>query len=265
MEEALDPAITGIAPGDNLILPIGWRANGDPIWVIAGGSESDPSSTDGDSTEGDADASDDAGDDDSGTTDDDSSGGKSFSQKEVNDLVTKEVKRKLRGKVSLQDLGFDSKEKLQEALQAASAAADEKKTEQEKAVETAREEARTAARNEVLPVVQDRITYAEFIVAAKEHGVSVPGDAFVLAQTLDLWDSVEYDSEDHTVSGFDEGFFKSLKEAKPFLFAEEGDDSNGSRGSAGVKAGGKRVDAKKAKDEEVRKRYPILARQGRAR
>jgi hypothetical protein len=101
---------------------------------------------------------------------------------------------------------------------------------------------------------------AEFLLAARDHDVSreAAGDAFLLAQTLESWKTVEV-SDDGVVSGFDEDFFKALKEAKPFLFAAaNGDGGNDGRDSigAGNRGGAGETEADKA--ARMKKLFPSL-------
>jgi len=211
-----------------------WR-RGQWYPIIAGGSED----AEGDGTPpDDGDGTPPADGDDGKGTDD----GKTFTQDEVNALVTREVSKAARGKLDPKDLGFESAKDMKTFIDEMKSKQEADKTEEDKAKEEAVKAAADTARNEVLTVANSRLVKAEFLTAAADAGISkdARNDAFVLAQTLEDWSSVEVD-DDGNVKGFDDAFFTTLKEAKPFLFAEKVIPDAGAGRSGGGKDGDSRV------------------------
>lgn len=210
------------------------------VWpVIAGGSE-DGDDADGTST-GNEDGTPPADGDDGKSTDD----GKTFTQAEVNALVTREVSKAARGKLDPKELGFDSAKDMKTFIDDMKSKQEADKTEEDKAKEEAIKAAADAAREEVLTVANGRLVKAEFLTAAADAGISkeARNDAYVLAQTLEDWKSVEVD-DDGNVTGFDAAFFETLKEAKPYLFASaegSGVPDVGAGRSGGGKDGNSRL------------------------
>lgn len=227
-----------------------WRGQLFP--VIRGGAED---SGDGDGTPpGDGDGTPPADGGSSGEQD------KTFTQDQVNALVTREVQKAARGKLDPKELGFESGKELKEFLDQVKEEHEAAKGEEEKALEEAIAQAKGLAREEVLIPAENLMLKAHFMLAAADSGVTkaTVEDAFLLARSMPEWDDVSV-GEDGTVSGLDEGFFTALKEAKPYLFASEG----GPPPTPGIKpgAGGGPPDpASKAK--ALAEKYPALARLG---
>jgi hypothetical protein len=147
-------------------------------------------------------------------------------------------------------MGFESAKELKEFMDAAKQKAEDDKEEGEKLLEAAIKEAQEEARHDILDVANAKVIKAEFLMAAKDHDIR-PGaaqDAYVLAQTLENWSNVEIDDAG-VVSGFDDDFFKDLKDQKSFLFetAAAGDIGAGNRSGGGD-------DGK----EDLRSKYPAL-------
>lgn len=213
-------------------------SNGVVLPVIAGGSE-DGDNADGTST-GNEDGTPPADGDDGKSTDE----GKTFTQEEVNALVTREVSKAARGKLDPKELGFDSAKDMKTFIDDMKSKQEADKSEEDKAKEEAIKAAADAARQEVLTVANGRLVKAEFLTAAADAGISkeARNDAYVLAQTLEDWNSVEVD-DNGNVTGFDEAFFTTLKEAKPYLFAtaESGVPDVGAGRSGGGKDGNSRI------------------------
>lgn len=179
-----------------------------------------------------------SGDATSGGTDDSTKDEKTLSQEEVNAIVAREVAKAQRGKLDPKELGFESGKELKDFLDQAKQKFEADKDEGQKQLEAAIEEARTTARQEVLSQANQRLVKAEFMLAAANAGIKFGEDAFALAQTTDLWTSVEVDDEGQ-VSGFDDAFFAELKTQKPYLFEEAKakipDAGAGAHGEAGEK------------------------------
>lgn len=226
--------------------------------VIRGGGEED---SDSENTEGGTED-----DDTSGGTEDDTSGGsekdeKRFSQAELDAILARQVSKKTRGKLDPKELGFESAKELNEFVAAAKAKQGEEQTEADQALEAAKKEAADTARAEVLSKADERLIYAEFKLAASDAGIrrDAIGDAFVIAQRLGKEDWAVEVSDDGEVSGIDEDLFTTLKEKKPFLFAEDSEeDEDEGAGNIGARAGGKsKATANRA--DELRKKYPALS------
>jgi hypothetical protein len=214
----------------------GFWLNGQWFPLIAGGSED----ADGDGTSTDNEDGTPPADGDDGKSTD---GGKTFTQDEVNALVTREVSKAARGKLDPKELGFDSAKDMKTFIDEMKSKQEADKSEEDKAKEEAITAAADAARNEVLTVANQRLVKAEFLTAAADAGISkdARNDAFVLAQTLEDWATVEVD-DDGNVKGFDDTFFATLKEAKPFLFSSEPPIPDAGAGrSGGGKDGDSRV------------------------
>lgn len=222
-------------------------------WVplIMGGAD-DAASTTGDASSGDAGGrTETVADSDAGT----GQAARTFTQDEVNALITREVDKAKRGKLEPSELGFASKKELEEFLTDAKAKAEAAKTEAEKALDDARKEAAEAAKAEVLPKAHEALRKAQFLVGASAAGI--PADrlekAYLLAKALDGWGEVKV--EDDAVVGLNEDFFKALKEDSPFLFL---DNKGGSGGDIGAGAGGQGSPA--AREQTLRERYGALSR-----
>lgn len=179
---------------------------------------------------------------------------KTFTQDQVNAIAAREAQKAARGKLDPKELGFDSAKDLKTFLDAQRQKETEAQTEEQKEFETKVKEAADEARNSVLSTANARLLKAEFILAANKHDLVHAEDGFLLAQHLDEWSGVEV-KEDGEVVGFDDIFFTSLKEAKPFLFKqEEGDPTNGSTsGDAG--AGARGGTGKPNREAELEKLY----------
>jgi hypothetical protein len=181
--------------------------------------------------------------------------GKTFTQEEVNALVTRETQKAARGKLDPKEAGFASKDDLKVFLQKMKDKEEADKTEDEKAKEQAIKEAVEAARNEVLSTANSRLVKAEFTISANRAGVVIPiDDAFQVAQTLEEY-SPEVDEEKGTVSGFDDDFFKAFRNAKPYVFAKPAGQD------IGVGAGGGGNNKEAARETELKELYPSLGRQ----
>lgn len=163
---------------------------------------------------------------------------KTLTQDQVNAIVARETAKASRGKLDPKELGFDSVKELKAFLDAQKEKAEKDKTEGEKEFEAKIKAAADEARNSVLLTANARLLKAEFILAAAKHDLIHAEDGFLLAQGLDEWSGVEV-KEDGNVTGFDDTFFETLKESKPFLFkAEEGASGDGGTGDAGAGARG---------------------------
>jgi hypothetical protein len=201
----------------------------------------------------------DADNTDQNGTDDGSSDGKKFTQEEVNALIAKEVAKGTRGKIDPKQLGFDSQKELQEFLDAQKAKNDADKTEAEKQMEEALEAAKKEATDGILSTANARVLKAEFRISALEAGIPKDRleDAFALAQLHEDWAPEVSDTGD--VTGITDEFFESLKEAKPYLFAEENEDG---AGDIGAGAGGGKDSKNRAAD--LASKYPVVAQLQRA-
>lgn len=183
---------------------------------------------------------------------------KTLSQDQVNAIVAREVAKAQRGKLDPKELGFESGKALQEFLDKQKEVAEAAKDEATKALEQAKKDAADQARSEVLTRANERFIKAEFVVAANKAGVSAPADAYVLAKTMPIWTQVELveEGDDVAVKGFDDDFFKELKEQKSFLFATA---STGQGGDLGGGAPNTDKDGKnRLSEENLRERYPAL-------
>jgi hypothetical protein len=184
-------------------------------------------------------------------------GDKTLTQDEVNRIVAREVAKAQRGKLDPTELGFESGKDLREFLDKQKEAADQAKSEAEKSVEEARKEATKNAEATILTKANERITKSEFVVKASAAGVTSPADAYVIAKTMPIWTQVELveNGDDVEVKGFDDDFFKEMKEAKPFLFASAG-GQQGSDSGAGApnndRSGGR------LSEDTLLKEYPAL-------
>jgi hypothetical protein len=222
------------------------------------GAQDDPPSDDegsGDSDPGDEDT-DDTGDEKPDEEE------RTFTQKEVNKLLAKEVDKAKRGKLDPKELGFGNRKDLETFVNSMKEKSEEEKTEAERKQEEAINAAKEEATKGVLDKSKQLVLKAEFKLMAQEAGIGSEAreDAFLLAQTLDEWKSVEV-SDEGEVEGLDKDFFEELKKAKPFLFAAPADDDDDSGpGNIGQRSSG----GKKKSDEEatLRSKYPALQGQG---
>lgn len=187
--------------------------------------------------------------------------GKTFTQDEVNSLVAREVAQKTRGKLSPEELGFESAKQMRDWVSQMRDRAESDKTEADKEREKAISDAAKAARDEVLSKAQQIALKAEFKILAHDAGVAFTDDAFVVAQTLDLWKGVEVD-EEGAITGLDEAFFTSLKEAKPFLFKQETKEETPPPRTPGIGAGGGTGAIKPDRAAELTETYPGLRSRG---
>lgn len=243
-DSILDPATSGTY--------LFWIKGDDWVPLIQGGAEGDSGDGDGTSTDNDGGTS---------TETDDGKGGKDdkvFTQDQLNAIVTRETQKAVRGKLDPKELGFDSAKEMKDWVDSMKAKADEAKTEDDKAREEAIETAKREATDSVLSKANERILKAEFLLAALDHNVrkEARNDAYLLAPTLDAFESVQVD-EDGKVVGFDEDLFTELKEKKPYLFEPENDAGAGSGGDigAGRRSGG---DSDSAAVAKLRETYPAL-------
>jgi hypothetical protein len=182
---------------------------------------------------------------------------KKFTQKDVNDLITKEVSKALRGKLDPKEFGYDSAKEVQEALKALKDKEEADKTEQEKALEAAIKEAKEAAKAEVLPQAQEMLVKAQFFINGSEAGISKDAleDAYALAKLHGDWE-VSVDENTQQVTGLDKKFFETLKTDKPFLFSSP--EGGGAPGSIGAGAGGGTGKKEADREADLRKKYPAL-------
>jgi F0F1-type ATP synthase membrane subunit b/b' len=218
--------------------------------IIRGGSEDDSTSEAGDETSG---GTDDATEGvDSGSDD----GEKKFTQKEVNDLIAREVSKKTRGKFDPSELGYKSKKELEDAIAQAKTVTDEAKSEQEQALEKAKQDAAKEATDTVLSEANSRLIRAEFKLGAVEHKIAYPDDALAIARTMELWKEVSVDDEG-TVQGLDDTFWDEFKKLKPHLVAAPGAGAASADVGAGA-GGGKKAEGEA--DSELREKYPYLKR-----
>jgi hypothetical protein len=192
---------------------------------------------------------------------------KTLTQTEVNAIVARETDKAKRGLLNPKELGFESGKEMKEFIDQAKALVEDQKSETEKALVEAKKAGRDEAIAEILPTTQERILRAEFLMAAMQHDVKLPDDAFVLARTLSLWDGVNID-DDGMVTGLDKPFFDALKKDKPYLFGEASgagpapsDIGAGAQESAGGTPAGP-VDPGRA--TELKNRYPILDKMAQA-
>lgn len=226
-------------------------------WSFVEGAGTDGSGSDsggsGDST---------SGDDDDATSGDtgggEGSSDKTFTQDQLNAIVTRETQKATRGKLDPKELGFESAKDMKEWIEGQKAKADADKTEAEKEREAAIEQAKRDAEANVLSTANERIMKAEFMLAAMEHELdrTAREDAFLLAKTLEAWQGVEVDDKG-VVTGFDDAFFDELKEKKPYLFKSTGDDD--SQSGTGDLAGGRRGGGSdQNKETKIRSLFPAL-------
>lgn len=182
--------------------------------------------------------------------------GKTFTQEEVNALVTRETQKAVRGKLDPKELGFSSAQDMKDFLQKMRDKDEEQKSEAEKEKEQAIKEAREEAERNVLSKANARLIRAEFAIQSQGKNLAIPvEDAFEIAQLQDFYDP---QVEEDKVSGFDEDFWTQLKEAKAFLFAEPGE---GGAGNIGAGAGGANKGTKAQQQMvEDRQKYPALDR-----
>lgn len=244
-DTTFDPAMF---PGADVIY---WRGKLFPI--IAGGAPENDDSGDGDGTSTDNDGGTSTDDKDDGKGKDD----KTFTQQELNAIVTRETQKAARGKLDPKELGFESGQQMKEWIDAQKQKDEAAKTQEEKDREASIEQAKKDAEAGVLNTANERLRKAEFLSSAVDHKIrkEARDDAYLLAPTLEAWSSVEV-GDDGNVSGFDDAFFEELKEKKPFLFEPEGDGSLGDIG-AGRRGGNDSDDAKLA---ALKQHYPVLDR-----
>lgn len=230
--------------------------------IIRGGApEGDPGDGDGTppaSGDGTPPASGDpAGPGDGGTGEEDADKPK-FTQAQVDAIATREAQKAARGKLDPKELGFESAKDMKDFIDGVKAKEESDKSEDEKARDQAIKEAADAARNEVLSTANSRLIKANFLLAATKYEVEFGEDAYALAQSMEGWGAVEVKEEDGTVSGFDEDFFKELKEKKPFLFKQpEVDDQGNPIPSANAGAQGPPAGTK-TQAEKLAELYPAL-------
>jgi hypothetical protein len=187
---------------------------------------------------------------------------KTFTQEQVNALMAKEVSKATRGKLDPKELGFESAKEAQEFLTKAKELTEQQKTEAEKELEARVKQARDEATAEVLGKAKQIALRAEFTVQATQAGVVDPEGAFILAQTQEDWKEIQV-SDDGTVSGLDDAFFESLKEAKPYLFGmTPGQDGKPPAPRIDPGAGGASSDEAAQRAAELAKRYPALQQAG---
>ena len=85
--------------------------------------------------------------------------------------------------------------------------------------------------------------------------------AFLLAQTIEGWDEIQV-ADDGSVTGLSEDFFESMKQAKPYLFSQQGSGEGDVR-PPGINPGaGGGGDASEARTKELASKYPVLGRLG---
>lgn len=250
MKHILDPAISGTVTGWEMDWVFSERTN---TWhpIIRGGADDSGDSGDGTSSDND--------DGTSADKDDDSKKGEAkFSQDQLDAIVTREAAKAKRGKLDPKEFGFDSAKELKDFLDATKKQAEENKDEETKALEEAIEEAQRLAKDQVLTKANSRLVKAEFLTAASDAGISkeARGDAFVIAQTLEIWKGVEVDDEGE-VTGFDDSFFDELKEKKAYLFTEGETREDRNDDIGGGAGGGGKGNADQA---ELAKKYPALQR-----
>jgi hypothetical protein len=232
------------------VLP--WISGGD------GSAEGDPNPDGGDGT---GDGSSDGGNDSGAGSDADKDKEKdksTLTQDQVNAIVAREVAKAQRGKLDPKELGFESGKELKEFLDKQKEAQEASKDEATKELEAAKAQATKDAEATILSKANERITKAEFFVHANAAGVSSPADAYVLAKTMDIWTQVELveEGDDVKVSGFDDDFFKELKEQKPFLFGS----ATGQKGGADLGGGAANEDKSKDRfsEESLKEKYAAL-------
>lgn len=250
-ETTWDPTRFGTArDSTNVTFPTTFVWKGIEWPIIMGADDS----VDGDDTSGgtdDATSGDDKGDGDKGGDD------KTFTQDQLNAIVTREAQKAARGKLDPKELGFESIKEVKDWVDSQRKDADSKKTEDQKAREAEIAEAKREAQESVLTSANERIRRAEFLLAAVDHNVRKEAreDAYLLGPTLDAWAEVAI-SDDGKVNGFDDTFFEELKEKKPYLFEADGASNGNGRGDIGA---GRRGDGKKpSREEELRSRYRAL-------
>lgn len=243
-----------------LFLDRGFTVGGRFYPYISGGSEGEGDSGSGD---GDGTGTDNSGGTSGGTGDGEGDGGqgsgedeKKFSQKELNDHIAREVSKAQRGKLDPKELGFESAKELKEFLDKQKEAMEEAKTQAEKDLEEAKTKAADEAKSTVLAQATERLILAEFKIAANAAGVVAPDDAYVLAKTMDIWTQVEVDEDKNEVSGFDNHFFDSLKEKKPYLFGDAKQNGSGDIGAGAGGGGGGGGD----RTAELKEKYKALPR-----
>jgi hypothetical protein len=183
---------------------------------------------------------------------------KTFTQDEVNAIVAREVSQKTRGRLDPKEAGFKSAAELKDFLTQMKSKAEADKTDAEKEKELAIKDAQDTARKEVLDKANSRLLRAEFTIAASKNGVAYIEDALEIAKSLDIWDP-QIDDEKETVSGFDEDFFKELKERKPYLFSDAKPKGAGDIGAGANGDGGAGTKAQQ-KEAKLRQDYPALNR-----
>lgn len=255
-----DPTYSGLAPD-------GWGIYRNGVFYppVMGGADDD--GTDGDK------GSDGAGDGDGSTEGDNSDGTstdkgdgtegdkggdeKTLTQKQVDEIVSREKAKAARGKIDPKSLGFTTAKEAQDFVEAMKKKADEDKSADEKALEEAITEAKAEATAAVLEKANERLTRAEFKVQASGHKVAFIDDAYEIVQKLDIWEGVEVD-DDGNVTGFDDAFFEELEKAKPYLFKAEGDDD----GKGSDIGAGRRNSGKADRTEELKEVYPALRANG---
>lgn len=227
-----------------------WISGGD------GSDEGDSGSGDGGGT---GDGSSDGGSDDGGSGEGSEDDKPTLTQKQVNAIVARETAKAQRGKLDPKELGFESGKELKDFLDKQKEAADAAKDQSTKDLEAAKEQAKKDAEATVLSKANERITKSEFVVKASAAGITSPADAYVIAKTMDIWTQVELveDGDDAEVKGFDDDFFKELKEKKPFLFATAGGQQGG--GDLGAGAGNSDKGGQgRLSEEELLKKFPAL-------
>jgi hypothetical protein len=241
-----DPARDLTGTTDDFIY---WRGQ---LMPIIRGAQDPPPDSDEETPPGDEnpdDTSDDKDDSKEGAKD------KKFSQEDLSRVTAREVAKATRGKISPSELGFESTKDMKEWVDTQREKAKDDEEEGEKLLREAVEEAKKEARDDILSVANERILRAEFLLAAQQHDIrkGTGNDAYVLAQTLELWKEVEIDDEGK-VEGFTDDFFEDLKKEKPFLFEVVEDEGGSSRGDIGA---GRRGAGDKG-EKDLTTKYPAL-------
>lgn len=192
---------------------IGYRKNGDPIYVVAGGSPDEDAPADEsveDDAEEDADDSEEEADD--AGRDDSEEGEGSSSKKKVSDKVDRaELQKVIKQR---QDL----KRRLREAEKRVEEAARQNETEAEKARREAAEAARAEAEKKLKPVLIEKHIRGELLAEGiAKHKIGR------LIKLMDL-DEVEV-NDDNEVEGVEEQI-EELREQFPELFRGEKPDDD---------------------------------------
>lgn len=233
------------------------RPNGEFMPIIMGAAEGDPDPASGEGASGDPTPGA-AGDPTPGKGDEP----KTFTQEEVNALMTKEASKAARGKLDPKELGFDSAKEMQEFIASAKERADAEKDEAQKELEKQTKEAYERGKTETLSSAKQIALRAEFTIQATKAGVVDPAGAFLLAQAEQAWEDIQV-ADDGSVTGLDDAFFAAFKETKPYLFGVATPGTNGtSTPKINPGAGGASSDDAAAKAAALAKAYPALQQAG---